>query len=210
MATFKLSEKTTLNVVVNKYGKVVAEIVRDREHGVRRLYLHEKEVNAMLMLIPQINRTTRSDEEGDISVQLSGDKYVTVSLFRGQKYVGVHTYKDGQRVLGRCMNMSIDEWDKLVSKRKQIADALKATLKGVKEDCDVEAVSIMQYQWAIVMKDGSGVAREAEQWFFEEKTCKADVEEYDVTPQQQVSVIYVSNSSHLTQHSYACSTACYL
>jgi hypothetical protein len=112
---FKLSEKTTLNITLNKYGKVSADIARVKDNTVRKLYLHENEMRAFLMLIPQINRIAVSDgEDGDVRIRLSGVKYATVSQFRGQKYIGVHTYKDGLRVAGRCMNLSIEEWDKLM------------------------------------------------------------------------------------------------
>ena len=145
MSTFKLSQKTTLQVALNKYGKVSAEIMRSRDNAIRRLYLHKREMEGLLMLIPQINNMVKSCEDGDIRVQLSGsDKYVTVSLFRGKKYIGVHTYKDGQRLAGRCMNLDVDEWDKLTSKRKQIADALKVAAATTKNECTINAVTVTQ------------------------------------------------------------------
>ena len=188
MEGFKLSEATTLNVGLNRYGKVSGELVKGKygATGLRRLFLHKNEVEAMLMLMPQVNSIVKSDEEGDIRVKLSSDKYVTVSMFRGQKYVGVHTYKDGQRVMGRCMNLNMMEWEKLTSKKEKIAGAMTDSVKMSTDDCILKAVSVTQYKWTIVMKDGSGVKREASQWYFDEETCQADVEQYSIPADQVV------------------------
>jgi hypothetical protein len=73
---------------------------------------------------------------------------------------------------------------------------MKDLLKTRNDECDVEAVSITQYQWSIVKKDGSGVVREADQWYFDEQTCQADVEAYDVTAQQKVTFAFIFSLYH--------------
>lgn len=125
--TVALSDDVRLEVKFVKPKVPLVQIVKAKG---KQIFISGKIFLKILTLLPHVNSLLKrhvetlgenTEEEVRLVVK-ENDFFLVVSKFRGQSYVGFHTYRNGVRNV--CMNINKMEWATLCRNEKIIRDGL--------------------------------------------------------------------------------------
>lgn len=121
---FDLSEAMQLKICSNDYGVIF--VLCKKETG-RCLYIYPKFITKCNEVRTDVQKLIDSNTSGTVHTDKKSNQCITVKVFHGKPYIGIHKMDDDNVTIikGKGMNMNSEEWIVFSSLCKKMDDSVK-------------------------------------------------------------------------------------